>query len=319
MTDTLRIGCAVDAFALDDPAYRDAIARLFTVVTAENAMKFLLLRPDRDTYDFANADRIMEFAEAEGKAVRGHTLAWHSQLSEWVADAPAEERAGILRDHIDTVVGRYRGRIEQWDVVNEALDDDAQPRESPWFEAMGIDYIADAFRWAHEADPSARLFLNDYNVEDLCPKSDAYYELAKQLLANGVPLHGFGIQGHRIVGDPPTSMRENLQRFADLGLEVALTEVDVRMPVTEVEHASDVQLAAQAADYRTMIEAARAVPACTSFVLWGLSDAHSWIPETFAGFGAAHVFDEALRPKPAFEAVFSDTVGPSYAKEPVLR
>ena len=306
---TLRLGCAVDARALDDDAYSSTVARLFDVVTPENALKFGPLRPDRETYDFGTADRVMEFAESHGLAVRGHTLAWHSQLADWVAETPEAEREGILRDHIRTVVGRYRGRIEQWDVVNEALDDDARPRRSPWFEAMGIDYIADAFRWAHETDPSARLYLNDYNVEDLGPKSDAYYELVQRLLADGVPVHGFGVQGHRIVGDPPSTMRENLQRFADLGLEVALTEVDVRMPVAESGHPSGEQLAAQADDYRSMFDAARAVPECTAFVLWGLSDAHSWIPDTFAGFGAAHVLDESLQPKPAFDAVFSEPVG----------
>ncbi|GAB3798375.1 endo-1,4-beta-xylanase [Humibacter antri] len=301
---TLRLGCAVDADALDDDIYRRTIARLFLVVTAENAMKFAPLRPSRETYDFVAADRVMAFAEAEGLAVRGHTLAWHSQLAQWVAEAPESEREGILRDHIRTVVGRYRGRIEQWDVVNEAFDDDAEPRRSPWLEAMGIDYIADTFRWAHEADPAARLYLNDYNVEDLCPKSDAYYELVQRLLAEGVPIHGFGVQGHRIVGEPPATMRENLQRFADLGLEVALTEVDVRMPVAQDADPTDEQLAAQAADYRSIVDDARAVPGCTAFVLWGLSDAHSWIPDTFAGFGAAHVLDGHLRSKPAFDAVF---------------
>jgi endo-1,4-beta-xylanase len=308
-SSALRLGCAVDAFALDDDAYSSTIARLFDVVTPENAMKFAPLRPDRETFDFAAADRVMEFAAAHGLSVRGHTLAWHSQLAEWVGEASEGERESILRDHIHAVVGRYRGRIEQWDVVNEALEDDGRPRSTPWFEAMGIDYIADAFRWAHEADPAARLYLNDYNVEDLGQKSDAYHQLVQRLLAEGVPVHGFGVQGHRIAGDPPTTMRENLQRFVDLGLEVALTEVDVRMPVAGSEHPE--QLAAQAADYGSMVRAARQVPGCTAFVLWGLSDAHSWIPDTFAGFGAAHVFDASLRPKPAFDAVFG-----SQAREP---
>ena len=301
----LRLGCAVDAEALDDPVYRSVIAGLFTVITAENAMKFAPLRPDRETYDFAAADRVMAFARDTGLAVRGHTLAWHSQLADWVAAADEDERACILHDHIDTVVGRYRGRIEQWDVVNEPLDDDGALRPTPWSEAMGVDYIADAFHWAHAADPAARLYLNDYNVEDLGPKSDAYYELVRRLLAEGVPIHGFGVQGHRIVGDPPTSMRDNLGRFADLGLEVALTEVDIRMPVPPAS-SPDTLLQTQASDYRVMVEAARAVPECTVFVLWGLGDGHSWIPETFPGFGAAHLLDERLRPKPAFGAVFGD-------------
>ena len=301
--DALRLGCAVDADALDDATYSSTIARLFAVVTAENAMKFAPLRPDRETFAFVDADRVMTFADEAGLAVRGHTLTWHSQLAEWVTEAPVQERADILREHIDTVVGRYRGRIEQWDVVNEPLEDDGTLRESPWLEGMGIDYIADSFRWAHDADPTARLYLNDYNVEDLGPKSDAYYDLVRRLLAEGVPIHGFGVQGHRIAGDPPTSMRENLQRFTELGLDVALTEVDVRMPVPPNSDPKTA-LQTQAADYASMVSAARAVPACTAFVLWGLSDAHSWIPETFAGFGDAHVFDAQLRPKPAFAAVF---------------
>jgi endo-1,4-beta-xylanase len=311
--DPLRLGCAVDVKALDDEAYRGRIVGAFDLVTAENAMKFGPLRPDRDSYDFHDADRFMTFAESALLAVRGHTLAWHSQLADWVSEAPAHERDGILRDHIGTVVGRYRGRVEQWDVVNEALDDNAEPRQSPWFEAMGIDYIAAAFRWAHEADPAARLYLNDYNVEDLGPKSDAYYDLVKRLLSEGVPVHGFGVQGHRIVGDPPTTLRENLQRFVDLGLEVALTEVDIRMPTDDRDEAGEARqngtaepsdtLFVQASNYRSMVEAARAVPECTAFVLWGLSDAHSWIPETFPGFGHAHVLDAALAPKPAFGAV----------------
>ena len=312
---SLRIGCAVDVEALDDPDCRDLMARLFRVITPENAMKFATLRPSQDVYDFADADRVMDFAEKHRLAVRGHTLAWHNQLSSWVAELPASARGSALREHIHTVVGRYRARIEQWDVVNEPLDDDGEPRRTPWFEASGIDYIEDAFRWAHEADPSARLYLNDYNVEDLCAKSDAYFVLVQRLLARRVPIHGFGVQGHRIVGDPPSTMRQNLQRFADLGLEVALTEVDIRMPVEPCGRSGEVREASvggvpttamgvQAGDYASMIDAAAAVRECTAFVLWGLSDAHSWIPGTFSGFGAAHVLDGGLRPKPAFDAVF---------------
>jgi endo-1,4-beta-xylanase len=263
-------------------------------------MKFEPLRPDRETFAFAAADRLMAFAESAGLRVRGHTLVWHNQLADWVSAAPAAERRAIMADHIQAVVSRYRGRVWHWDVVNEPLDDDGEPRTSPWFEAMGIDYIAEAFRLAHEADPGATLYLNDYNVEDVCAKSDAYYELVRELLADGVPIHGFGVQGHRIVGDPPSSLRRNLSRFAALGLEVALTEVDIRIPQPPTPES----LAAQADDFRGLLDAAAAVPECAAVVLWGLSDRYSWIPATFAGFGSAHVLDDELREKPAYAAVF---------------
>jgi len=308
MTDPrpLLVGTAVGAEELaGDADLRALLARNARVITPENELKFVRVHPEPDRYDFAPADAVVAFAEQHGAQLRGHTLAWHNQLPEWVADAPVAARRDILREHIQAVVGRYRGRIAQWDVVNEPLDDDARFRESPWYEAMGPGYIADAFRWAHEADPDAALYLNDYNVEDVCEKSDAYEALIRALRADDVPIHGFGVQGHRIAGDPPTSMSANLQRFAALGLDVALTEVDVRLRLP----ADDESRRIQQRDFTALFDAAMSEPACTAFVVWGISDRYSWIPETFPGFGEAAPADSDLRPKTAFTEIFGQPAG----------
>ncbi|WP_162138949.1 endo-1,4-beta-xylanase [Gryllotalpicola ginsengisoli] len=297
------LGTAVHGRALrEDAQYRRIVERDFDVVTPENAMKPAHVQPEPGRFDFAGADELVDFAEQTGKRVRGHTLVWHNQTPDWMTDGGPEAARAHLVAHIEAVVGRYRGRIWHWDVVNEALADDGTLRDSPWLRALGPDYLAIALTAAHAADPSAKLFLNDYNVEEVCTKSDAYYELARRLLADGVPLHGFGVQGHRISGEPPASLRENLERFGALGLEVAVTEADVRVPVP----ASREDVEVQASVYRRMLDDARAVEACTAFVVWGFSDRYSWIPETFEGFGAAHVMDEHFRAKPAYSAVFGE-------------
>lgn len=199
----LRIGTAVDMAVLgEDTTYRRATGREFNSVTAENVMKWEVVEPTRGTYDWSGADELVRFARERGQVVRGHTLVWHSQLPGWltagVADGSigAGELRGILRKHITTEVKRYKGRIQQWDVVNEVFEEDGSLRNSIWLQKLGPSYIADAFRWAHAADPKAKLFLNDYNVEGVNAKSTAYYELAKRLRAEGVPVQGFGIQGH---------------------------------------------------------------------------------------------------------------------------
>ena len=183
---TLKIGCAVaggghhtdqdypDPFTSDEP-YREVLAAEFTSLSAENQMKWDHLRPAPDVYDFEDADAIMDFAEANGQVVRGHTLMWHSQNPAWLAegDFSPEQLREILKDHITTVVSRYAGRMQQWDVVNEIFDDNAQLRleGNIWFRELGTEIIADCFRWAHEADPDALLFFNDYNVDGINPLS----------------------------------------------------------------------------------------------------------------------------------------------------
>ena len=218
----------------------------------------------------------------------------------------------LLRDYIHALVGRYRGQIAHWDVVNEAIcdtePDGVMPglrsgKNSVWERTLGPDYLRLAFEWAHEADPDARLFYNDYEIEATCPKSDAVYALLQNLLARGAPVHGIGFQGHLVGGwRAEKSHTANLSRFLDLGLEWLVTEADVRVPL-ENGRASETQLAEQAAGYADLARLCVTVPHCRGLFLWGFTDAHSWIPGFRPGWGAALPFDEAYRAKPAYDAL----------------
>ena len=297
------IGTAVNTDVLaSDSAYADVVGREFSSVTPENVMKWQLVEPRRGDFTYAAADRLVQFAMDHDQRVRGHTLVWHNQLPTWLLQGTfsSSELADLLQDHVTGEVGHFRGQIYAWDVVNEPFNDDGSWRNSIWYRAMGSDYVARALTWAHAADPDAHLYINDYNVESVNPKSDALYTLAQDLLARGVPLQGIGIQSHLALGRPfPVTLKQNLQRFADLGLDVAITEADIRitLPVT------DAALARQADEFADLLNACLDVDRCVSFTVWGFTDAHSWIPATFSGQGAATLFDEQLQPKPAYTAL----------------
>jgi len=313
--DGVKIGSAVaggghheaqtypDPFSGDEQ-YRSVLVAEFTSLTPENQLKWEYLRPTQDEYNFDAADAIIEFAQENGQDVRGHTLLWHSQNPGWLEQGnfTADELREILQDHITTVVSRYAGKIQQWDVANEIFDDAGglRERDNIWIRELGPEIVADAFRWAHEADPDALLFVNDYNVEQIGAKSDAYYTLVQDLLAQGVPVHGFGVQGHLSIQYPAPSMQANLERFADLGLQVAITELDVRVPVSGDSRPEQSAIDTQAEYYSTMLEACLAVDACTSFTLWGLPDKYSWVPHFFSGEGAATVLWDDFSRKPAY-------------------
>ena len=305
----LRIGTAVDTDVLAaDAAYRQTIAEQFSTVTPENVMKWQLVEPTRGQYDWAAADRLVDFASRIDATVRGHTLVWHNQLPDWLTGGsftPDELRA-LLRKHIRDEVGHFRGRIWHWDVVNEAFNEDGTLRDTIWRSNLGDGYIADAFRWAHHADPDAKLFINDYNVEGVNAKSDGLYDLVKRLRAEGVPIDGVGVQAHLgIQYGFPDSLEQNLKRFADLGVDVALTEADVRMPLPVTAE----KLQTQADYYGRLVQGCLAVRRCVSFTVWGFTDAHSWVPGFFTGEGAACLYDENLQPKPAYFAVRDDLAG----------
>lgn len=264
--------------------------------------------PTSDSYEFGPADAIVDFAEEHGQVVRGHALVWHSQNPDWLeeGDATPNELRELLRDHIETVVGRYAGRIGQWEVTNEIFDERGQLRteENIWLRELGPEIIADAFRWAHEADPDAELFMNDYSVEGINAKSTAYYDLIQEFLADGVPVHGFGAQAHLdIQYGFPNDVEQNLQRFDDLGLATAITEIDVRMTLPEDGAPTPTQLERQADDFRRTLEACLAVTGCRSFTIWGATDRYSWVPVFFDGQGAATITGDDLEPKPAYEAL----------------
>jgi endo-1,4-beta-xylanase len=308
----LRIGTAVDMDAyVADTTYRGLIAEEFSSVTAENVMKWQLLEPERGVYDWSAADELMAAARANRQAVRGHTLLWHNQLPTWLTEGVAngdiqpDELRQILRRHVTEVVKHFKGRIYQWDVANEVIDDSANLRTGIWLDNLGPGYIADVFRWAHRADPKAKLYLNDYNVEGPNAKADAYYELARQLRRDRVPIHGMGIQGHLGVQFgfwPATAVADNMRRFEALGLETAVTEADVRM----IMPPDTAKLQAQAQGYSTLLQGCLLANRCNSFTVWGFTDKYSWVPGTFEGQGAANILDESFTPKPAYDALRAD-------------
>ncbi|MFI0163476.1 endo-1,4-beta-xylanase [Streptomyces sp. NPDC017095] len=307
--DRLRIGTAVDTSALaDDADYRRLTGAQFSTVTPENVMKWEVTEPRQGEYDYAAADRLVDFAHRHGQKVRGHVLVWHNQLPSWLTSGnfTADQLREILHRHITDTVRHFKGRVWQWDVVNEAFNDDGTLRDSIWLRELGPGYIADAFRWAHEADPHALLFYNDYNTEWTGPKSDAVYDLVRRLRAEGVPVDGVGFQGHLgIQYGLPTGMAANFARFDRLGLATAVTEADVRMEMP----ADAEKLATQAEGYRLLLDACLRTRHCVSFTVWGFTDKYSWVPGTFPGEGAANLYDEDYRPKPAYRALQAELTG----------
>lgn len=298
----IHVGSAVSFSPLTTNAqYAQILGQQFSAVTPENEMKWVSIEPQQGVFTFGQADAEVQFAEQHHQLVRGHNLVWHSQLPNWLTGGSFtnEQLAEILKQHIFTEVGHFRGKIWQWDVVNEPFNEDGTLRATMWEQALGPNYIADALRWAHEADPHAKLFLNDFNIEGIGPKSDAMYALVKSLIAQHVPIDGVGFETHLGLQFGLPAMQPNLQRFADLGLDVDITEMDVRMilPVTPA------LLAEQASWYSQVMQACIAVRRCVDFTVWEFTDKYSWVPGFFTGQGAADIYDENLNPKPAYTAL----------------
>ncbi len=302
------IGGAVEPHYIRcDPVYGEVLGREFNILVTENAFKFWSIHPAADRYTFEGADAIVQFAEANNMKVRGHTLLWHQSMPDWIqnADFTPAQWEQVIHDHIATVVGRYKGRVAYWDVLNEAINDEAAVtgtlRKTVWSDGLGADFIDKAFIWAHEADPDALLFYNDYGAEDMGGKSDQVYALVKGLVERGVPIHGVGLQMHLTVGGAPKpeDVQRNMQRLGELGLQVHITELDIRLPV----NASASLFETQARMYREYLEVCLAAKNCTAFVLWGFTDRYSWIPNSQPGFDHALIFDKMYRPKPAYFAL----------------
>ena len=297
-------GAAVHAEALrSDPSYGEILAREFNIVTCEDAMKFGPLRPARDQFAFADADAIVAFAQRHGMKVRGHTLIWHRMLPDWLTQNGFlyDDCIDIVRSHIHIVTTHYRGRILAWDVVNEAFEDDGQWRDTFFLRAFGPEYVAMMFHWAQEGDPEARLFYNDFGTETVNRKSRAIHALLQELLNRSVPVHGIGFQMHLDLRNPPKPRKVAacLNWFADLGLEIHITEMDVAIPNPASKHDLD----KQADVYRGMLEACLSVERCTAFLTWGVTDRYSWIPRFTPDRGTALLFDKDARAKPAYYAV----------------
>jgi endo-1,4-beta-xylanase len=297
------IGSAVASRLLQQPEYASVVAREFNQLQPENETKMRFVHPARDRFDFSGGDAIAAFAAAHGMKMRGHVLVWHEAVPDWVTKGgfTPDQLRDILRQHITTEVSHFAGKVYAWDVVNEAVEKDGSMRHSVWSDIP--DYIADAFRTAHAADPAALLFYNDYDTEGRNAKSDAVYALAQKLLHDGVPINGVGFQCHLTrKGISKQDFMANLARFTALGLQVQITELDVRVPLDNGAPKPE-DLERQARVYADVAGACVATPHCTAIQTWGFTDRYSWVPYVFKGTGAALPFDADYRPKPAYTAL----------------
>ena len=288
----------------NEPAYLETLRREFNILVAENAFKWTAVRPSRATFNFTDTDALVDFAQANNMKVRGHTLVWHEQIPGWVTfgNFTRDEVIEILREHIITLVGRYRGRVWAWDVVNEAIDDSTGGlrTNSFWYQKIGPDYIRLAFEFAHEADPRARLYYNDYSIEGMNAKSDGVFDLVSSLKSQGVPIDGVGWQMHQVNGFRIQSAHQaNARRLADLRLEISITEMDVRINLPT----SSEELQQQADAYRDAITFCLTEPNCNALLTWGFTDKYSWVPGFFPGWGDALIYDMNYQPKPAYSAL----------------
>src|SRR6266852_2218741 len=307
----INVGAAADSQYLTDSNYAAILGSEYSQLQAENQMKFGIIHPGFSTYDFTGGDALVSFAQAHTMVVRGHTLVWHNQVPSWVTSGnySSSQLSTILQDHITTVMTHYAGKVYAWDVVNEAFNDDGTMRSTIWYDqpgigfaGMGSKYIEQVLNWAHAADPSAKLFYNDYNGETMNVKSDTIYAMAQDFKNRGVPLDGIGFQFHIDLSfdNPATlaSVTSNFQRFAALGLDLHITELDIRLP-----DSSAASFTAQAKLYGEIATICVQQPSCKLFQTWGFTDKHSWIPVAFPGWGWALPWDANYQKKPAYASI----------------
>ncbi|NEY36535.1 1,4-beta-xylanase [Streptomyces sp. PRKS01-65] len=291
-------GTAVAAGHLGEAPYVSTLNTEFDSVTPENEMKWDAVEATRNSFNFSAADRIVSHAQSRGMKVRGHTLVWHSQLPSWVSGLGATDLRAAMNNHINQVMGHYKGKIHSWDVVNEAFQDGSSGarRSSPFQDKLGNGFIEEAFRTARAADPAAKLCYNDYNTDGINAKSNAVYNMVKDFKARGVPIDCVGFQSHFNSASPvPADYQANLQRFADLGVEVQITELDIEGSGTS-----------QATSYGNVVKACLAVTRCTGITVWGITDKYSW-----RASGTPLLFDSNYNKKPAYTAVLSALGGSS--------
>lgn len=340
--DAFLVGAALNAdqFFERDTVGAALVKRHFNTISPENELKWERIHPRPGEYDFEAADRYVAFGEANGMFIVGHTLGWHSQTPAWVFQDAAGQPVGRdtllarLRDHIHTVVGRYRGRIHGWDVFNEVLNEDGTLRRSRWLQIIGEDYVAKAFQYAHEADPSVELYYNDYSLEN-APKRAGAVALIKSLQAQGIRVTGIGLQGHDRLDWPTVAQQDStISAFAALGLKVMITELDVDVLPrpgdyrgADVSYSAQMQerlnpyvnglpdsvqaaLASRYADlFRVFLKHRGTV---TRVTFWGVRDGDSWLNGWPVRGRTSHplLFDRSGLPKPAFEAVVRAARGP---------
>lgn len=317
------MGVAIRPSSVSGPE-AELILKHFESITAENAMKMGPIHPKEDEYNWKGADDIVAFGVNNKLKIRGHTLCWHSQAPRWIFqdengnDVTKEVLLQRLKEHITTVVSRYKGKIYAWDVVNEVIDDNDEKfyRDSPWYRICGEEFIAKAFEYAHEADPDALLFYNDYNTVN-AGKRDRIYQMVKGLLEKKVPIHGIGLQGHWSIYHPSENeLRATLEKFSSLGVTLQITELDVSVYKSEPDRRdkradeSDTftpemeQL--QREQYQMIFKVLREYKDKISGVtFWNVSDRSTWL-DNFPVRGRKNyplLFDQNYQPKKVYQDV----------------
>jgi endo-1,4-beta-xylanase len=304
-----------------NPGYAGTLSTQYSMLEPGNAMKWDVTQPTETTYNFQPGDELVSFAQANNMRVRGHNLCWYQQFPSWLApyaaSATPAQMSTLLQNHITTEVNHFKGEVFAWDVVNEPFNDptgSATPtlRDSIWYDQPGIGltgagYIAQALQWAHAADPNALLFVNDYNIEGPGPKFTAMYNMVQSFVQQGIPINGVGFEMHITEGGYPSAsgLAQNMQQLAALGIQVHITEMDVRLPVDSSGLASSADLQTQAQIFQTILSVCLQQPNCTAFQVWGVGYGDSWIPSFFPGYGAALPFDFSYNPTPAFYSLLA--------------
>ncbi|WP_284075277.1 endo-1,4-beta-xylanase [Glycomyces harbinensis] len=281
-------GAAVAGNRLSETDYANTLATEFNSVVAENAMKWDATEPNPGQFNFSGGDQIVNWAQARGLKVRGHTLVWHAQQPGWAQGLTGQNLRNAMLNHITGVANHYEGDVFAWDVVNEAFEWDGSRRQSNLQQQLGNGWIEEAFRAADAADPNARLCYNDYGTDAINAKSTAIYNMVVDFRNRGVPIDCVGFQSHLSAGDNLSTYQANLQRFANLGIDVEITELDVGGSGSS-----------QAATFQTVTDACMAVSRCTGITVWGVTDKYSWRDDN------PLLFDDNYQKKQAYTSVLN--------------
>jgi endo-1,4-beta-xylanase len=304
------MGAAVGISLMRNNAkYSGVVTKEFNSITVENAMKFAALHPSETVYNWVDADYLVAYAQANGKRIHGHTLNWYASQPTWVTNFSGDSIAWekMLKSHIQTVVSRYKGKLASWDVVNEYFNDDGTVRQSIWVKNLGPDYIARCFQYAHEADPDAILFYNDYGHEYSSAKRTAIGNLINSFKARKIPIHGIGMQFHTTTLQTEANIIAAINFAAGTGLKVHISELDVRVNSNKVQGiVFTAAMAEQQADrYRQIVKAYNTVPKAQQFGIttWNVGDADSWVPSWQGAPDWPLPFDVNYLRKPAYKAI----------------
>lgn len=300
----LDIGTAV-ASDVFDPEGQKRIKEFSNIIVAENVMKWANLRPNAKFWNWSDIDALIKFAEANNIQVKWHTLFWHQQNSNFLFNMKTKEEATQMMDnHISTIMTKYKGRIKYYDVVNEMFEEDGSFRDTLWYRLMGEEYIAHALTTARASDPDAKIYLNEFNNECVgYPKADAMYNFVKKLVEAGVPIDGVGMQLHLATDLPfdADAIRANVRRYAELGVDVAFSEVDVRLPSSKFKDEAEIKK--QSDIYTTLLDIALTEPNVKSYIVWGMYDRTNWVPATFPNYGNACIYDVQYNKKPVYTEI----------------